>query len=285
MIPAGTASPKRVGGMVEVADQGAALRRVAMPRVGVDADAVHRRQVDHEPVLDAAESRRRCGRRRGRRASRPSRARELDRGANVGDVAAAHDQRGPLVDHRVVEHPRAPRSRGSRDRRPLPAGRCGAARLPGASSSSSASSLFVSESEQVFGRDEPCHAAPRARFAGRSSARSPRSSARAAISGPNSVEWYSTFSSAEANAASSATPRSNSSSTRLPEKRERTWRSEPQSQGGAANAGPRGQVARDRAEARRDDALLAPSYRAPSDRRAAARARAPRRRPGGAVRT
>ncbi len=71
----------------------------------VDADAVHRREIDHQPVVDGAES----------GAVVPAAADgdeqvvvagEVDRGDDVGDVGALGDERRVLVDHRVVDRAR-----------------------------------------------------------------------------------------------------------------------------------------------------------------------------------
>ena len=56
MIPVGTASPKRARRVVEVAEQGTAST-VAVAGFRVDTHAVHRREVDHHPLVDAAETR------------------------------------------------------------------------------------------------------------------------------------------------------------------------------------------------------------------------------------
>ena len=102
MMPLGVASPKACGGVVQVAQQRAALDPGGA-RDGIDADAVHRREIDHQPVVDGAQARRRCGRRRGWPARSVVVAGEVDRGDDVGDVVAADDERRVLVDHRVVD--------------------------------------------------------------------------------------------------------------------------------------------------------------------------------------
>ena len=66
--------PEGVGGVVQIAQRRAALD-AGGAGLGIDADPVHRREVDDQPVVDRCPGRGRCGRRRGwRRAGRCSRA-------------------------------------------------------------------------------------------------------------------------------------------------------------------------------------------------------------------
>ena len=100
MIPAGWRARRRAVAWSRSPSR--APPSTAPTRVGIDADAVHRREVEHEAVVDAAEA----GAVVAAAADgelEPLAAAEVDRGADVGDVAAADDQRRVLVDHRVVE--------------------------------------------------------------------------------------------------------------------------------------------------------------------------------------
>ena len=68
----------------------------------IDADTLHAREVDHQAIVTGAQA----------RAIVPATAHrqrqlvlagEVDRGDDVGDIDAAGDQRGSLVDHAVVD--------------------------------------------------------------------------------------------------------------------------------------------------------------------------------------
>jgi hypothetical protein len=72
---------------------------------GIHAASFHRREIDHQPVVDhrlagdvVATSTRRDG--------EPVRLRESHGRDDVGRTATAHDQSRPMVDHRVEELPR-----------------------------------------------------------------------------------------------------------------------------------------------------------------------------------
>ena len=90
--------------MVERSPLHAALR-AGGARLGVDADALHRAQVDH----DAAVGRREAG---DAMTASPHgdlevlAARELDRAQHVRDPGAAHDERGPAVVRTVPDRAR-----------------------------------------------------------------------------------------------------------------------------------------------------------------------------------
>jgi hypothetical protein len=72
------------------------------PTLGIDAHTFHQGQVDHQPIVDAAES-------RSVVATAPNCDGELaitaetHAGDNVGGVDAARDDPWPLVDHGIVE--------------------------------------------------------------------------------------------------------------------------------------------------------------------------------------
>ena len=70
--------------------------------LGVDPHALHRRQVDDQAVVDAAETRAivAAAANGDRELVVPA---EIDRGDHVGDVGASGDEQRPLVDHGVVE--------------------------------------------------------------------------------------------------------------------------------------------------------------------------------------
>jgi hypothetical protein len=109
MIPAGVARPKACVAWstspsseppptsAVLYDRGAVLR--------VDADRAQAREVDHQAVVDAAEAGAVVAAAADRRVEALLAA-EVDRRDHVGDVDAARDQRGTLVDHPVVEGPR-----------------------------------------------------------------------------------------------------------------------------------------------------------------------------------
>src|SRR5208283_6125706 len=63
---------------------------------------LHRRKVDHQAVIDAAETRTvvAAAANGDRELVVPP---EIDRGGHVGDVGASSDEQRPLVDHGVVE--------------------------------------------------------------------------------------------------------------------------------------------------------------------------------------
>jgi hypothetical protein len=91
----------RVGRPVDVAEQRPAPDRDGA-RLWIDVDAVERRQVDHEPAVDAREA----GAVVAAAADRELEAAlapEAHCCDDVVDVRDACDQRGPLVDHGVVE--------------------------------------------------------------------------------------------------------------------------------------------------------------------------------------
>jgi hypothetical protein len=75
------------------------------PRIGIDERRVHRREVDHEPVVDAAETAAVVAA-AADRDPQPTVAREADRSGDVALVHAVGDCRRMLVDHRVVERTR-----------------------------------------------------------------------------------------------------------------------------------------------------------------------------------
>ena len=87
--------------MVDVTQEGAAGRDRG-PRIGIHPHAAHAREVDDEPVVDAAQT---------AAVVAPAAdgdveallASEPHRGDHVGDVAAPDDHRRVLVDHRVVQ--------------------------------------------------------------------------------------------------------------------------------------------------------------------------------------
>ena len=98
---AGGRQAEGVGGVVDVAPGAAALDAHGAVR-RIDADALHRDEVDHQAVVADAEA----------GAVVPAAADgdeeavlagEVDGGDHVGDVRAAGDQRGLAVDHRVVD--------------------------------------------------------------------------------------------------------------------------------------------------------------------------------------
>ena len=104
-----------VGGGVDLAQQSAAADR-GLARIRVYVDLLQAREVDHQPVVDAAEA----------AAVVPSGAdgdveavlaAERDCSDDVLDVGAARDQGRALVDHSVVERPNlvVVRVIGSRD--------------------------------------------------------------------------------------------------------------------------------------------------------------------------
>ena len=99
---AGRGQAEGVGGMVEIAQHGAGLD-AGGARHRIDADAVHRREVDHQPVVDGAQA--------GAVVAAAADgdgdavlAGEVDGGDDVGHVGAADDERRMAVDHRVVDH-------------------------------------------------------------------------------------------------------------------------------------------------------------------------------------
>ena len=90
-----------VRGAVDVPEQRAALH-AHHPRRRVDRDLVHRRQVDHEPVVDAAEPGAVVAA-AAHRDPEAALAREPNRGGDIRLVDAVRDRRRMLVDHCVVE--------------------------------------------------------------------------------------------------------------------------------------------------------------------------------------
>ena len=96
--------PERLGLSVEIADRDTTLGP-DRPRGGVDPDALHRREVDHQPAVahretgdpvpSAADGR-----------HEPMPAGELHRGEDVGHAGAAGDQTGTPVDGAVPHRPR-----------------------------------------------------------------------------------------------------------------------------------------------------------------------------------
>ena len=91
-------------GVVDVAGGAAGLHPDG-PRRRVDADPAHRRQVDHQAVVDATEP----GAVVAAAADGDGQAvlaPEVHRRDDVGDVGAAGDQPRPEVDHAVVERAR-----------------------------------------------------------------------------------------------------------------------------------------------------------------------------------
>jgi hypothetical protein len=95
--------PERGGGAVELADPDTGLRADRAPP-GVDVDALHQGEVDHQPavgdglagdvVTSAAD-----------RDLEPLLPAEVDRVGHVGRVQTACDHGGPLVDQAVVDAP------------------------------------------------------------------------------------------------------------------------------------------------------------------------------------
>ena len=84
-----------LGGGVELAPQDAGAG-ASGPRLGIDVDRAHRRQVDHEAVVVDRRSRRCCGRRR----ARPARAR--GRGCSAAATSAALAQRAISAGRRSI---------------------------------------------------------------------------------------------------------------------------------------------------------------------------------------
>ena len=90
-----------MGGVIDVAGGAAGPTRTVRLR-RIDAHALHRRQVDDQSVVDAAEP----GSVVAAAANGDGKlvvAAEIHRRDHVGDVGAARDQQRPLVDHAVVE--------------------------------------------------------------------------------------------------------------------------------------------------------------------------------------
>jgi hypothetical protein len=89
--------------VVELLPQQSGLRP-GRARCRIDLDALHRRQIDHEPAIAHRRSRNVV-------AAAPHRCQylvrdgETDRLEHVGSARAVHDQGGPLVDHRVPDLP------------------------------------------------------------------------------------------------------------------------------------------------------------------------------------
>jgi hypothetical protein len=88
-------------GVVEIAEHGTAPDGDERS-FGIDPHAVHRREVDHEPAVDASEPAAAVAAAADGDVE-PLAPAEVHRRDHVGGVAAARDQRRPLVDHRVVE--------------------------------------------------------------------------------------------------------------------------------------------------------------------------------------
>ncbi len=84
-----------VAGDAAGADPHRPLRRV-------DAHALHHRQIDNQPIIDAGEARPIVGAAANGDGKLAVPA-EIHRRDHIGDVGAAGDQQRPLVDHRVVE--------------------------------------------------------------------------------------------------------------------------------------------------------------------------------------
>lgn len=97
----GGGQPERVGGVVEVAERGAAADR-GRPRGGVDVRPAHGREVDGDAVVHQAQARTAVA----AAADREREARvpyEADGGHDVRRVGAPHHRRRPFVDHGVVD--------------------------------------------------------------------------------------------------------------------------------------------------------------------------------------
>ena len=93
--------PESVGGVVQIAEQCAPLD-TGGARLQIDPHPVHPGQVDHQPVVDEAETRPVVT------AAADGHddvvvAREVDRSDHIGDGLALSDERRPLVDHRVID--------------------------------------------------------------------------------------------------------------------------------------------------------------------------------------
>ena len=93
MMPLGVPD-RRHGGVVQIAQRAPALD-AGGARVGIDAHAVHRREVDDQPVVDSAQP--------GAVVAAAADgdedvvvSREVDRGDDVGDVDAVGDEAGRL---------------------------------------------------------------------------------------------------------------------------------------------------------------------------------------------
>ncbi len=101
---AGRGEAEGVGGVVDVAP-GAAAADARGPGGRIDPDALHRREVDDEPVVAGAEA----GAVVAAAADGEEQAvfaGEVDGGDDVGGVGAAGDQGRALVDHGVVDRAR-----------------------------------------------------------------------------------------------------------------------------------------------------------------------------------
>ncbi len=94
---------ERVRGVIDVADQRSSKHHGGAA-IGIDSDPTHQRQVDHQPVIDAAESAT-VVRSAADRDFQLGLAGVAERGHHVTRVGAAGDQARPLVDHRVVQLP------------------------------------------------------------------------------------------------------------------------------------------------------------------------------------
>jgi hypothetical protein len=92
---------ERMGRVVDVAEQRAAEHARDL-RHRVDDHAAHAREVDDEPVVDAAQARAVVSAAADRQRQALA-ARVPDGGDHVGRVGTAGDQRRPAIDHRVVE--------------------------------------------------------------------------------------------------------------------------------------------------------------------------------------
>ena len=95
----GRGKPERARLVVEGAPVDAAFSACRHPR-GIDANAAHRRQVEHDPAVAGGVA--------GHTVPAPANgqkhavlAREVDPGDHVGHAGATRDQRRPLVEHRV----------------------------------------------------------------------------------------------------------------------------------------------------------------------------------------
>lgn len=97
---AGGGEPEGVRGMVEVAPVAAALY-AGRPLLRVDADALHRAEVQDDAVVDGAEPRHAVGARADGEVE-SALAGGVDGDAHIGDVDGADDREGSAVDHRVV---------------------------------------------------------------------------------------------------------------------------------------------------------------------------------------
>ena len=102
--PARRGQPMGLGGPVELAQGGAAADPCGAC-LRVDLHAVHRREVDHQPVLAGAQPGAVVAT-AAHRQRQVALARERDRPGDVARTAAARDQRRPLVDRSVVDGPR-----------------------------------------------------------------------------------------------------------------------------------------------------------------------------------